>query len=180
MRIRALLATLLVTALSAPAAAQQAWIGPNLGLYAPTNGDLDLSVGLGGNFIYGLSPTLEFEGSLYYIFLNDGSNRQGFSGSAVPIIGGIRYELSPGLHGDAGLGIYRTSATYDIFVGLPTPLQISSSDTDLGLYFGGGYVLELERVDVDFLLRFHWPSLDDFLIGFQSSVYFPLGGGITQ
>ncbi len=172
-----------------PAAAmgQQMWLGGNLGVFIPTEDNFDVSIGIGGNFLYEFTEVLQIEGFLSYVFLNQDGGLDNFNGSIVPIAGGVRYEFQPGLHGDAGLGLYRTHTEFDTsfeFLGFgPFPFSVDETNTDLGLYFGGGYVVGLEKVDVDFLLRFHWPDLDEFLVGLSVGVIFPLGGGqpgVTQ
>jgi hypothetical protein len=150
--------------------AGEMWAGPNLGVYLPTGdaGDFfDTSIGIGGNFLYQYDELIQFEGLVDYVFLNGDPDAGDFSGSLLPLAGGVRYEFNPGLHGDAGLGIYRLSI--DVENSLFDP-----SETDLGIYFGGGYEIELETVNVDLLLRLHWPDLDDFYVAFSGGILFPL------
>ncbi|MBD3306069.1 outer membrane beta-barrel protein [candidate division KSB3 bacterium] len=141
---------------------QNVQIGLGGGGYLPT-GDaddvLDLGVAFHGTLLFGLDEMMQIEGGIGYWWLQfdeefeDAADALGIDldGSIIPITGGIRYQMAPQLHLDAGGGFYRVELEAE-------NLGLDESETDFGVYGGAGY----QMGPLDLVVRAHYPDFDDF------------------
>jgi hypothetical protein len=154
-------------------------LGGYLSLVVPGGdaGDVyGISPAFGANFIYGLNPDMDIEGNLGYSILQENSDFdfEGFSASSVEISGGLRYRFQPQLYGVAGLGMYTFNWEWEYNWGYGTE-KISDSNSEIGLFVGGGYVMPMNSFDLVPAAKIYLID-GDLWIAAGVAFNFPIGG----
>lgn len=136
---------------------------------------LDITPSIHGTVLYKLRYNIALEGDVSWWLFNisdEGAPEENFDMSLIGVAGGGRYYLSPQLHVDAGLGLYRFSWEYDHEdMWLIDELHAEDDTTELGLYAGVGYAIGPFDLKAR-LLKSEFYIFDFWNIGVYAGYYF--------
>jgi hypothetical protein len=107
-------------------------------------GDWSNAAGLGfgalGRFEFNAAPKLNITGRIGYIYFLGKDTGFGTSNvHTIPILGGVKYDLTDAIYGAAELGLFNTGISAEVDLGAFGGKQtVSSSTTKLGATIGAG------------------------------------------
>lgn len=136
-------------------------VGANVALPMGSFGDV-ASIGFGGGakFEYELQPNFYLTGSGQYLIFSAKDDIIGVDWSIIPILAGAKYFFSPAVYGMAEIGMNFWSTTAKIpaitFGGtvIRPAQEVSTSGSDFGFAFGGGYELAMGKGALDLSVKY--------------------------
>lgn len=141
-------------------------IGGDVGLFIPTGdaGDVySMGFGICPVFKYMLSDKLGLTGTTGYVMWSGKEEIMGieYSASDIPIKGGVKYyfgtgNMKPYVQGEFGLHMVtgKAEGTFS-YMGYTTTINESSSETEMGFSFGGGFEMPMgEKMNLNVLAQY--------------------------
>lgn len=151
---------------------QKMQVGPAFDLFIPI-GDwsdlVSLGVGASGQFQYQITDKLAATANVGYTQFLLKEKVDGFSISAIPLLGGVKYYIKNGLYAQGNIGLYMLRSKIS-FLGQSE----TDSDSKFAFGVGAGYELNLGKMNLDLNGRYQIVE-DANHIAIRAALLFPIG-----
>jgi hypothetical protein len=163
--VRSVLMSVIMLASASPTFARSFYMGPGGGAYLPvgnTEVSFDVSPGIHGTVLFGVTEGFRLEGCLSYWMLQDAGNVDTFKA----ITAGFRWDVGhPTVHVDTGVSAYNY-----------TDFGSDNDDAEVSNYNGGVYGgIGVELGSFDVKIRVHVPDADGVYLDASVTYLFDIG-----